>query len=235
MTPKPSGTATTLITPLGLPGLRVVEAPDTAAQARVGAHRGVDHAGKPQVDAVGRGAGGLGHDVQPLHRLAEQPPLRRPASASRRDGGLEPGRRRAERGVGQRALPSGRMTAPSCVLQLRQRHTALLRGGGQQHLPRHRAGDAQLVEAVGHGRRAAGDLQAQQLGERRRPSRARRARRSCRWWRRSESPRPPPWCCSRRRSVARARCGTGPRPGRAPRRSARPAPRSHPDRGRRAA
>ena len=141
-----------------------VKAAQRRAVVGVEPNRGVQHAFQLLVDAVAQRAGGFGHDVQPLHRLAEQAPL----------AGVAQGHvlHRIQFGGGRGELRIGDLLAvrqqhgAAGGLQLRHRHAALLGGGGLQRLARHGAGAAQLVEAVGHGAGAAGGLHADQLHHR---------------------------------------------------------------------
>ena len=134
---------------LGGFGLLGIEALDAAVPARVGAHCGEHHARHAQVDAVRCRAGGLGHDVQALHGLAEQPPLA--GRLQRHFGGrFQLACDGSQGGVGD-ALAVRREHVAFGGLELRHGDARLLRRGGQQHLARDGAGHAQLVEGIGHG------------------------------------------------------------------------------------
>ena len=146
---------------LGDAGIVAVKA---AADPRIGANRGVDHARHPDVDAEGRGARRLGDGVDAPHRLAEVAPLR---FGLEFDIGRRLDRRRGlrQRSVAQR-LAVGRDHRAVLGLQVGLGNSGLLGGSLQQYLARDRACDPQLLIGVGHRRRAAGDLQAEKFSQR---------------------------------------------------------------------
>ena len=182
---------------------RVVGQP-LPARARIGHDRGVQHPLRRQVDAVARGAGGRGHDVDPAHRPAQQPPLGRRAQRHVGGGLPRPGLL-GQIGIGDRPAP-GQQDAAGLAAQLGDGDARPRRGGGLQRLARHRAGLAQLVVGIGHRGGAARHLQPDQLHPRpgERPRRLGRQA-GCRPTTRRARPRPRARCSSRPGSAGRAR------------------------------
>jgi hypothetical protein len=141
-----------------------VKAVHRSGLGRVELDCGMDHAFDLVVDAIALRAGGLGDDVDALHRLADQAPLGRRAQLDvlRR---LDPRGDRRQFRIGERSAV-GKQHAAGLGPQLAGRCSGLLRSSQLEGFAGHGTGLAQLDEAIGNRCRATGDLHADGLHHR---------------------------------------------------------------------
>ncbi len=147
--------------------LRGIEAPDLAAEHRAARDHSVLHAGQPHVDSEHRTAVGLLRRVQPLHRLAHQPVLRRVLQRRTRRRWHQ-GCRFGQRAVAQVGAGGGIDHRAVLRAQSGLVHCPLLGRGLHQHLPRRRSRAPQRIVGRANARAAEDALHAAVLPAHRR-------------------------------------------------------------------
>mmetsp|Transcript_21066 Transcript_21066/g.33767 ORF Transcript_21066/g.33767 Transcript_21066/m.33767 type:complete len:415 (+) Transcript_21066:291-1535(+) len=124
-------------------------------------HRRMHHAVDVHIDTVAQRASGFRHHVKPLHRLANQTPLRRFPQRYLCDR-LHFCRFLSQRRVGE-LRPIRELHRAICGFQLRNRYATHARRRQLQGFPRHRASLTQLLITVRHRRGPTSDLHTKQL------------------------------------------------------------------------